>query len=207
MPLQYSCFISYRHDQEDIVKELVTSLRTELRRWLELDVFLDEERLKGGDFFNRELAKALCESVCMIVVFTPTYFSKNHSYCAREYKAMEDLEIQRLSSLGYPVNRQHGLIIPIVYRGEKNLPSAISSNRQFYDFEVFQLSGKANLRNRKYAEKIRDIAEYVQKRCQELLALPDDPCDRCDAFEFPEDNTITDWLEGMLPPTPRLPGR
>ena len=83
MPLKYSCFISYRHTQEDIVQDLVSSLKRELGRWSDLDVYVDTSRLEGGDFFNRELAKALCESVCLIVVYTPTYFSKQHSYCAR----------------------------------------------------------------------------------------------------------------------------
>ena len=51
MPLKYSCFISYRHTQKDIVQELVTALKTELGRWLDMEVYLDEERLKGGEFF------------------------------------------------------------------------------------------------------------------------------------------------------------
>lgn len=41
-------------------------------------VLVDWERLQGGDFYNEALTLALCESVCMVVVFTPTYFDKEH---------------------------------------------------------------------------------------------------------------------------------
>jgi len=207
MPLQYSCFISYRHSQDDIVQDLVTSLGTELGRWLDMEVYVDKGRLKGGDFFNNELAKALCESVCLIVVYTPTYFSKHHSYCAREYRAMEQLEEQRLHTLGLPQNKQHGLIIPIVYRGDKKLPESIKNERQYYLFEAFQISGRDNLENPEYAEKIKEIAEYIEERCEELRVVEEEVCASCDTFDFPAEHDISDWLESMLPPQPKLPGR
>jgi len=207
MTLRFSCFISYRHTQEDIVQELVSSLETELSRWLDLDVYVDRERLKGGQFFNSELAKALCESVCLIVVYTPTYFSKQNSYCAREYKAMEILEDERLLYLGLPRNKRRGFIIPIVYRGDKKLPTTIKNERHYHLFEPFQISGRDTLDNPEYAEKIKDIAEYIEERCAELRLVEDDICACCDTFSFPEESEISDWLENMLPPKPELPGR
>lgn len=207
MPLRYSCFISYRHTQEDIVQDLVSSLKRELGRWSDLDVYIDTARLEGGDFFNRELAKALCESVCLIVVYTPTYFSKQHNYCAREYKAMENLETERLSKLGFPKNQQHGLIIPLVYRGDKKFPLRIKNERQCYSFEAYQISGRDNLANPEYAAKIREIAEYIEERCEELQMVEEDVCACCDTIEFPEVEDILEWLEDMLPPKPTLPGR
>lgn len=207
MPIQYSCFISYRHNVDDITQRLVSSLETELGRWLDMGVFVDKERLKGGDFFNNELAKALCESVCLIVVYTPTYFSKKNTYCAREYKAMELLEEQRLHMLGFPKNKKHGFIIPIVYRGDRKLPESLKNERQYYPFENFQISGRDNLRNPEYAEIIKEIAEYIQERCEELFLIEDDACKPCDEFSFPSDVDITGWIETMLPPKPKLPGR
>lgn len=207
MPFQYSCFISYRHSQDDITRKLVLSLETELVRWLDMSIFVDKERLTGGDFFNNKLAKALCESVCLIVIYTPTYFSKKNSYCAREYKAMELLEEQRLHMLGLPKNKKQGLIIPIIYRGEKILPDEIKNKRQFHVFEDFQISGRDNLENPEYAEKIKKIAEYVQERCSELLLIEETACKTCDVFDFPSEKDISDWLEIMLPPKPKLPSR
>lgn len=209
MPLQYSCFISYRHlsQDDDITQNLVSSLKTELPRVLDMDIYVDKERLKGGDFFNNELSKALCESVCLIVVYTPTYFSKKNTYCAREYKAMELLEEQRLHALGFPKNKKHGLIIPIVYRGDKKLPKNIKNERQYYLFEDFQISCRDNLKNPEYARKIKEIGEYIQERCEELLVVEDDVCKSCDDFDFPADHDISDWLESMLSPKPKLPGR
>lgn len=207
MPLQYSCFISYRHSQDDITEDLVSSLKTELSRWIDMEIYVDKGRLKGGDFFNNELARALCESVCLIVVYTPTYFSKKNTYCAREYKAMELLEEQRLNTLGLPKNKQHGLIIPIVYRGDKKLPEIIKNERQYYLFEAFQISGRDNLDNPEYAQEIREIAEYIEERFEELKAIEDEICLPCETIDFPAEVEIYDWLENMLPPKPRLPGR
>lgn len=208
MPLRYSCFISYRHrPDDDIVPGLVSSLQKELSLWLDMDVYIDKERLEGGDFFNNELARALCESVCLIVVYTPTYFSKQHTYCAREYKAMEELEEQRLHELGLPKNKQHGLIIPIVYRGEEKLPENIKKDRNYHLFEAFQVSGRDNLKNPEYAEKIKEIAEYIGKRCDELQVVEDNVCAGCDTFSFPTEHDISSWIEDMLPPKPILPGR
>jgi hypothetical protein len=207
MPLQYSCFISYRHSQQDIVLDLAKSLQTELSRWLDMEVYLDREKLEGGDFFSAELAKALCESVCLIAVYTPTYFSKQNTFCAREFKAMEQLEEQRLTKLGLPRNKKHGLIIPVVYRGDKKLPSSIKSSRQYHMFESFQISGRDNLDNPEYAQKIKEIAEYIEERCEELRVVENDICECCDTFDFPSETEISGWLESMLPPKPLLPGR
>jgi hypothetical protein len=74
-------------------------------------------------------------------------------------------------------------------------------------FEAFQISGRDNLKNPEYAEKIKEIAEYIQERCEELRVIEDDVCKSCDEFGFPTEHEISDWLESMLPPKPRLPSR
>jgi hypothetical protein len=208
MPIQYSCFISYRHKNDDIAQHLVSSLETELNRWLDMEVYVDKDHLKGGDFFNNELAKALCESVCLIVVYTPNYFSKKETYCAREYRAMELLEKKRWDILGIPKNKKHSFIIPIVYRGYKKLPENIKNERQYYPFENYQLTGQDNLQNPEYAEIIKEIAEYIQERRDELSWVEHEVCKCCDEISFPlEDDVFFDWIEQMLPPKQKLPGR
>ncbi len=205
MPFQYSCFISYRHTQADIVEDLVDALKTELGRWLDLEVYLDRERLKGGDFYNEELSQALCESICLIVVYTPTYFSSKNTFCAREFKAMEELEHQRFTKVGLVNNTKHGLIIPIVYRGDKKFPEDIKNKRLYHSFEEFQISGDATLDNPEYARKIKEIAEYIDERCDEVIAHEDELCNPCSTFELPKEEDILDWLSDMLPPRPKLP--
>src|SRR5262245_13808013 len=99
MAINYACFISYRHGQsqlsERIISDLATALSNELSLYTSKKVYVDRERLKGGDFYNEHLARALCESACMIMVFTPTYFDEQSTFCAREFKAMEFLEAKR----------------------------------------------------------------------------------------------------------------
>ncbi len=210
MPLQYSCFISYRHTQDDITQRLGSHLKREISRMLDMEVYVDQERLQGGDFFNNKLARALCESVCLVVVYTPTYFSQRHTYCAREYKAMELLEEKRLRALrrsGLPKNHGHGLIIPIVYRGKKELPESIKSNRQCHVFEDYQISGTDNLENPEYLKEITEIAEYIKARHHELRKVEKDICKFCDVMGFPTEADISDWLESMLTPKLTFPGR
>jgi hypothetical protein len=174
MPFKYSCFISYRHGQrklaERIINDLSEALSNELELLLDKEVYLDRERLKGGEFYNEALATALCESACMIVVFTPTYFDKEHTFCAREYKAMEKLEEVRFKTLGVRTNRTPGLIIPIIFRGEDCLPREIKESRQYYNFGDFLLSDVKIGKHPKYARKIQEIARYIYDHYKTLEA-------------------------------------
>jgi hypothetical protein len=208
MPITYSCFISYRHDSVQIARDFQDALENELSLLIDLPVFRDEERLRPGDFFNRELEMALCKSACMVVIYIPRYFDERSTYCAREYRAMELLETQRLENLKkVGVTHNSGLIIPIIYRGRDVLPVYISNNRQFHDFETFYLGGRTQRGNKRYLTAVKDIADYIFRRCRELNSLPSDPCDCCGTFEIPKTAEISDWIGNVLPPRPIFPGR
>src|SRR6267143_1162323 len=114
MPLRNSCFISFRHGQQPLtqrfVSDLYEGLKAELEALLgrEIGIFIDQERLGGGDFFNEAIAEHLCESACLVMVYTPPYFDREHTYCAREYKGMIEIEKTRLQLLPEGPDRTHG---------------------------------------------------------------------------------------------------
>src|SRR5262245_39103047 len=112
---QYGGYVSYRRDQaivQRFVKDLAQGLSYELAPLLDLAVFVDETQL-GAAADENTIANAMCRSVCMIVVFTPTYFSESHPYCAREFRAMQQIETKRMSHLDRKKDGR-GLIIPVV---------------------------------------------------------------------------------------------
>jgi hypothetical protein len=203
MPIKYSCFISYRRSSAEYARDFHLSLERELSLWTPLPIYRDETRLSGGDFYNKELALALCESACMVMIYTPTYFDKINTYCAREYRAMEQLEAQRLNQLGFKKDNQHSLIIPVIYRGLEYFPNPIKSLRAYYQFE-FSVIGKTYVRRKEYQESIKEIAEYIYERCNELNTLDYDPSA---SFEIPRNEEILEWLTSLLPPKPIFPGR
>jgi hypothetical protein len=57
----------------------------------------------------------------MVLLFSPYYFDMQSMYCAREYKAMLELEAKRLKLLPQGFGKRKGLIIPVVMRGEQYL--------------------------------------------------------------------------------------
>jgi len=213
MPFQYSCFISYRHPmfQKDrsYVQQLVEALKGELALWVSQPVFLDTERLKGGEFYNPALASALCHSVCMIALYSPPYFHEDHIFCSREFRAMEKLEQERLQLLQDAVEKKNGLIIFIALRGHDHLTSKIPQDRMCYDFEPYTL--RSGIRWTDEAEaKIREIGTYIFGRCQvfENLARQHNLCGDCNNFTLPNEDETKQWLgrltsRGVLP----LPSR
>ena len=208
MPLRNACFISYRHGQHDLIRCFIDDFHTALSSELEpmlggQPVYLDRERLQGGDFFPRGLARNLYESATMIMVYTPTYFDIEHSYCAKEYKAMEALEAVRLASLGSLSTREHGLIIPVILRGEQHLPTEIKQSRHFYNFDGFLLGGPRISRHHRFAEMMRQIASYVCDRVAELTRLDGELFATADTFCLPTDEDIAPFLSKL--PVFRLP--
>lgn len=192
---------------ERFINDLREALANEVVIRTDLDVFVDSERLQGGVFFNEALGQALCSSVCLIVIYTPTYFSKEHPYCALEFKAMEKLEEERLKLLQGVDAGKCGLIIPIILRGEASFPQQIRSQRQCYNFASFKLRDTELKENPDYDEVVQEIAEYIYQRYQSFQSAPKDPTEICSAFSFPTEDEITQWIEQVTVRTMPFPGR
>ena len=181
-----------------IIEDLHQALKGELQS-RGAAVYLDRTRLKGGDFFNRELARALCESACMILVFLPGYFDSTHSYCAREYRAMVQLEAARIARLK-PEDQGRGFIIAIVFRSKEVVPPEIMEQRECYlEFEQFLLCDNAINQSPKYAPIVKAIADNVYQKYLLLRGLGEDICKSCNEFYFPKAEEIQDWLTTVLP--------
>jgi hypothetical protein len=69
MPLHNACFISFRHGKQELTQRFISEFHSGIQGELEaqlgrdVGVFLDEERLTGGDLFNEAIAEHLCARV------------------------------------------------------------------------------------------------------------------------------------------------
>lgn len=210
MPFKYACFISYCHGQYDLTRgfidQLKLALKAELEPLLDEEVYIDEERLKPGYRYNEKLALAICQSVCMIVVYSPRY--ERHVYCGREFTAMELLEHARRQLLGgSPTKAAQGLIIPVIFRGEADLPVRITQDRHYADFSQFTLAGADISRNPQYVAEIRKIAQVIYEHYQTFAAAGADVCSTCDTFALPPEGALPPWRAVPKAVDAILPGR
>jgi len=202
MPFKHPCFISYAHGNYSLIKgfmdQLVNVLNDYLDPYFKERLYLDKEELQVGERFERKLAEAICRSVCMIVVYSPKYDTRN--FCLREYRAMEILEQRRLHLLGDRAQGR-GLIIPIVLRG--NLPDKIKQNIHYYDFSSFTTATRDIRKNSKYVKAIDEIAEYIYSLKEDLEGLEIDVCGDCESFTLPPADSVSPLRTGNLnPPFP-----
>jgi hypothetical protein len=195
MAFKYACFISYCHGQHDLVKgfidQLKAALKSELEPLLDEGVYIDEERLKPGFKYNEALAKAICQSICMVVVYSPKY--TRHEYCVREFEGMEKLEQQRLKLLGASSGDERGFIIPIVLRGGDEVPERITRNRHYANFSHFSLASPDIVRNPEYIAEIRKIADVIYERYKAFTHTSTDPCTICSSFSLPPAAEVVAW--------------
>jgi hypothetical protein len=210
MPFKYSCFISYCHGQHELmqqfIKELTDALKNYIEPYLGEPVFIDEERLKPGYLFNPALAEALCQSVCMIVVYSPTY--EDRPYCLREYAAMEELQERRFRMMGRTIG-ERGMIIPIVFRGEEFIPPKLKGHIHYADFSRFTLAETGIKNSPPYINKIEDIARHIRRLYDDLNGLAADPCEDCGSFVIPGAGRLRSPQDAELCPAFPLeePGR
>jgi len=195
MAFRYACFISYCHGQYDLVKgfidQLKTALKAELDALMNEELYIDEERLLPGYHYNEELAKAICESVCMVVVYMPKY--ESHEYCMREFEAMELLERKRDQLLCAAANASRGFIIPIILRGNDDIPPKIKRYTHYADFSHFTLATPEIVRNPAYVEEIKRIAKVIHQHYKEFVSAGADPCTLCSWFKIPPASAVSSW--------------
>jgi hypothetical protein len=199
MAFKYACFISYCHGQHDLIKgfmdQLKTALKGELETLLDEEVSIDEERLKPGYEYNEELARAICESVCMIVVYSPRYL--RHEYCVREYEAMKRIEDRRRAQLGAAAHGR-GFIIPIVFRTDAEILARVKDHKHYCDFSRFTLATHDMSRNTEYVDEIRKIANVIYEQYLLFQSLGTDPCAGCLDFKLPPAGHIVPWQPAFV---------
>ena len=199
---RYACFISYSHGEEELVRGFVAqfkaALQGELEPLVDRPVYIDEQ-LRAGDLWERKLATALCESVCMVVIYSPVY--ERRPYCGREFEAMVQLETQRRALLP-DENPPRGLIIPVVLRGFKQLPPRIQAERQALDFSLFSLADELMKRNPGFAPRIREVAERIQEHFLALESLEGQACQDCGQFNLPGEDQVQPWRPAAGKPWP-----
>jgi hypothetical protein len=211
MPFKYSCFISYCHGQHELMqqfmKELTDALKAYVEPWVGAPVFIDEERLKPGYLFNEALAEALCHSVCMIVVYSPSY--EDRPYCLREYAAMEALQEKRFRMMGRTICGDQGMIIPIIFRGKEFIPPKLKSLIHYANFSKFTLAETGIKNNPPYIKEIEDIATHIYQLHSDLRRWGADNCEDCASFVIPDEAILKSWRDEELCPAFPLqePGR
>jgi hypothetical protein len=141
MAIRYGCFFSYAHGRHELMQRFKATLADALRCYLEPyfdnedELFVDTEQLGGGDDLDRKIARAMCESVCMILIYTPKY--EAHAYTRREYAAMRALEAERSKWYALPSH----LIIPVIMTQHPDrLPAQITDTSFYVDFSRFTMA-------------------------------------------------------------------
>jgi hypothetical protein len=196
MPFEHACFISYAHGEKRLMQtfmaELTQALESSLEPYLDITACIDRKLLAPGAQFNVTLARAICRSVCMVVVYSPRY--GQHPYCLREFEAMRRLQRRRFEVIGNGLDPARGMIIPIIFRGKpETLPPEIRDNIHYMDFRGFTLADQRIRRNRQYVESIERTAEYIWELHDLCLAAGVDAADDCAAFELPEESQVAAW--------------
>jgi len=216
MPLEFSCFISYRHTSVNsgasYVRDFVAGFEEELARWVNYPISFDEQRLHAADFIDESLAAKLYSSACMVVLYTPNYFSTVKMFCSREYFGMLDLERQRIPNL--PGTIQRGLIIPIALRDQSTMIRHVKSaeeqwnilngspvrNRlgpsfeQFYRKKQLQPGGNLNA-------QLQDICQVIRDRetaFQALVESGNDPFLNGRDWRLPSEQAVSSSVNALL---------
>lgn len=181
MAIRYGCFFSYAHGRHELMQRFKATLADALRCYLEPyfdnedELFVDTEQLGGGDDLDRKIARAMCESVCMILIYTPKY--EAHAYTRREYAAMRALEAERSKWYALPSH----LIIPVIMtRHPLSLPPQISEPGMYVDFSRYTLATGDLKTNPDFLPDIRRMVERITMHYHYLRYSipPDHDCSR-----------------------------
>jgi len=195
---RYWCFISWAHGGRELttfVEKLRESMSEEFGyRFGFNGVFLDDKQVRIGEEWPKTVALALSQSVCIVPILMPTYFSEQRKHCAREWAGMEQLSKQRMSP-GHPP-----AILPIVFRTMNPLPS-VASRLKYGDLS-------------RPAVQSRDVYKTTQFRhlVQELVSVTIELAEAIRKFDFPIDHSAfslpeTPTFIEAKPSLPKLPMR
>lgn len=203
----YPCFISFRHYGDEIsdsfVRQFEECLSAELVPLIGSRPFIDYNRMSPGYSLSQSIQQALCQSACMIIIWSPQYLTEDHIWCAMEFYAMLELEKRRLQNLPQ-TERAKKLIIPVIYRGSKFYPSSLDDTL-YLNFEKFTLYNSEMIKNEFFADKIKDLAEYIFERIEAFKTHGYTPWGDCADFNLPSRTDSIEFIKKNKVRNPKFP--
>lgn len=103
---EYDFFISYSHQNEEIVSDFVEQLK---RKKPHLNIYIDKEQLSIGMFWKKELLRAIQSSRFFLSFVSTPYLSSNH--------CLDELSVARCRHL-----KENNYIFPFLLEDVKTLP-------------------------------------------------------------------------------------
>jgi hypothetical protein len=194
---KYAFYISYQgsNDRKEgslvyqVAKKLQSDLEAELSMYFEENeggVYLDQRQLNGENIIDIEVLK---QSMQMICIWTPNYFSKNFSTCAREYRTMEIRE----GALNKLLPTDNRLIAPLILRAKKHIPAALEKYKCI-DICGFEIRKNKLIYPGKYEDICRRLVEDVYDLSLKLKSQSVFSCPNL------QDNDFQKWLTENLSP-------
>jgi len=209
MGLKYSCFVSYpnardENDQwwiEATISNFWKALHAELSVNALESPYIDREKLTLGANFEVSLQQALCGSACMVMIYMPTYFDPNNIFCAREFRAMEKLEELRLAKVSRDLTEGQRLILPVVIRGQDDLPEYVFGARHYHPMWAHNHLEEKSIKKKKYQREVMKIVRCIRDICSVMRRNPD-LFEDCDQFRLPAKTEVAGWLRSYIPKFP-----
>lgn len=171
-------------------QQIIQLLNDYVEPHLDLPVFHDRRYIDGGAYFDDGLAEALSGSVCMILVYTQTYFEKRRPYCTQEFCTMKNIEKYRQRVIG----ARESFIIPVILKGEPPLfiSREMSCN---YDFNKWFLTSPPLETNQEWAEWFDSIGRRIRFLYDKLYGIEGEhDCIKMspkeEAIEFIDNNKV-----------------
>jgi hypothetical protein len=128
----------------------------------------------------------------MVMLYWPTYFSLDHSYCAREFRAMEKFEQERLMLLPEH-QRAKKFIIILAIRGAEDIPAEIRNSRQIVDLVQDTLNPNMS-RRPSFISAMISVAKSIKERHQLLTEVAADSNHDCSDCRLPPVHEVEPWL-------------
>ena len=186
----HACFVSYRHPatpdgrEGKLIQHVVRAIKDHIEMLThEHDVYFDRARLVPGYQYDERLAKAICRSACMVVVYWPSYLESE--YCKKEIRTMLAIEANRRSILGSTL---HGcrLFIPLILRGRfDDLPTGLREGCHYLDYKAQAIRPDFNIGDDPImSEQLYGVAEYIKELCDKMKCAEESLFGRCENFVY-----------------------
>lgn len=197
MPFEYSCFISYRRENQrnKFIIDFCQHLNTKAKDATNLgNLFLDVEEIKNGVPFPEKIFESIINSCVFFVFNTQHYLNATDYWCAKELFYALQVEEKRKSLLDKDDQKLFNNILILLVNGTPgDLPNSLQ-NRNAYSIKEFEYFGKFlhNKRSKELLDRIGDRIDEIYKIYKKYSI--EEFTNQCKSIEYPEDDEITKWI-------------